>query len=150
MASATVDSTTAADERPLQVPVVDLRLLSQSELYSLSQCYSSSVVGPLRCDDVIIKIDRSVFYESAGSRKQTYSRIRLAPTSSSSATTSSAPRHRTPHLCSTAVTNNNNGNSNQEKEENSQIIAVLKQLFVSNSNPDELIPEISDTSTSAI
>ncbi|XP_022884880.1 uncharacterized protein LOC111401396 [Olea europaea var. sylvestris] len=148
MASATVDSTSivtsaTADDVPLQadsIPIVDIRLLSQSELYSLSQC-SSSAVGPLRCDDVAVpKIDRSVFNESAGSRKQTYSRYRLAPASSSSSAASSAPRRRTPHFRPTAVTNCNNGNSVPEKEENPQIIALLKQLFVSNSNPEDVVP----------
>ncbi|CAI9753527.1 unnamed protein product [Fraxinus pennsylvanica] len=148
MASPTVDSTSivisaAADDVPLQVdsiPILDIRLLSQSELYSLSLC-SSSAVGPLRCDDVVVpKIDRSVFNESAGSRKQTYSRYRLAPASSSSSATSSAPRRRTPHLRPTPVTIGNNGNSVPEKKKNSQIIDLLKQLFVTNSNPEDLIP----------
>lgn len=89
---------------------------------------------------VIPKIDRSVFNESAGSRKQTYSRLRLAPASSSSVASSSVPRRRTPHLRPTAVANINNGNSDPEKEENSRIIALLKQLFFYNSNPEELIP----------
>ncbi|KAK2984861.1 hypothetical protein RJ640_006610 [Escallonia rubra] len=83
MASATLDPT------PLHldsIPTVDLRLLSQSELHALSLCSSSSAAAfdPRRCDDVVIpKIDRSVFNESAGSRKQTFSRLRLAPAASS-------------------------------------------------------------------
>ncbi|KAK6130736.1 hypothetical protein DH2020_035524 [Rehmannia glutinosa] len=77
---ATTTTTTAPATAPsggaLQIdsiPVVDLRLFSHSELYALSLC-SSSAFDPDRCDDVVIpKIDRSVFNESAGSRKQTYS-----------------------------------------------------------------------------
>ncbi|TMW91344.1 hypothetical protein EJD97_014454 [Solanum chilense] len=56
------------------IQIVDLRLLSQSELYSLSLC-STTDYNPCRDDDFIIpKIDRSIFNESAASRKQTYSR----------------------------------------------------------------------------
>ncbi|MQL72698.1 hypothetical protein Taro_005051 [Colocasia esculenta] len=62
------------------IPVVDLRLLTQAEINALSRVSSSAAGDPRRCDDVVVpKIDRSVFNESAGSRKQTYSRLRLAP-----------------------------------------------------------------------
>lgn len=61
------------------IPVVDLRFLSQSELATLALS-SPNAFDLRRCDDVVVpKIDRSVFNESAGSRKQTYSRLRLAP-----------------------------------------------------------------------
>ncbi|KAL0439628.1 UNVERIFIED_CONTAM: Methyl-CpG-binding domain-containing protein 8 [Sesamum latifolium] len=143
MASAAVDSpATIADGGSLKldsIPIVDIRLLSQSELYSLSLC-SSSAYDPRRCDDVVIpKIDRSVFNESAGSRKQTYSRLRLAPPSSSSTATS---RRRTPHLRPSATTfaSINSNNSDPENAENSQIVSLLKQLFVTDLNPDELVP----------
>ncbi|XP_057794538.1 uncharacterized protein LOC131010867 [Salvia miltiorrhiza] len=142
MASATVDSAAAstADGGLLRldsIPIVDLRLLSQSELYSLSRC-SSSASDPNRRDDVVIPIiDRSVFNESAGSRKQTYSRLRLAPTDSSSAT----PRCRTPHLRSTAaVYGATNSKSDPENAENHQIINLLKQFFVADMNPADLFP----------
>ncbi|KAK4428555.1 Methyl-CpG-binding domain-containing protein 8 [Sesamum alatum] len=143
MASAAVDSpATIADGGSLKldsIPIVDIRLLSQSELYSLSLC-SSSAFDPRRCDDVVIpKIDRSVFNESAGSRKQTYSRLRLAPPSSSSTATS---RRRAPHLRPSATTfaSMNSNNSDPENAENSQIVSLLKQLFVTDLNPDELVP----------
>ncbi|KAL0307579.1 UNVERIFIED_CONTAM: Methyl-CpG-binding domain-containing protein 8 [Sesamum angustifolium] len=143
MASAAVDSpATIADggsPKLDSIPIVDIRLLSQSELYSLSLC-SSSAFDPRRCDDVVIpKIDRSVFNESAGSRKQTYSRLRLAPPSSSSTATS---RRRTPHLRPSATTfaSINSNNSDPENAENSQIVSLLKQLFVTDLNPDELVP----------
>lgn len=66
--------------RPMEaIPVLDLRLLTQADINALS-CASSGAGDNRRCDDVVIpKIDRSVFNESAGSRKQTYSRLRLAP-----------------------------------------------------------------------
>ncbi|KAK6115480.1 hypothetical protein DH2020_007749 [Rehmannia glutinosa] len=140
MASVTVDSTpTTADGGSLRldsIPIVDLRFLSQSELYSLSLC-SSSAFDPRRCDDVVVpNIDRSVFNESAGSRKQTYSRLRLAPSSSSSSAT---PRRRTPHLRSTASTFANINNSDPENAENAQIVTLLKQLFVKDMDPRELV-----------
>ncbi|KAL1534343.1 hypothetical protein AAHA92_30529 [Salvia divinorum] len=53
---------------------IDIGLLSQSELQALSLC---SVSAPRRSDDVVSpQLDRSVFNESAGSRRQTYSRLR--------------------------------------------------------------------------
>nr|CAD1826908.1 unnamed protein product [Ananas comosus var. bracteatus] len=55
------------------IPVVDLRLLSQAELNTLSHSCPNAF-DLRRCDDIVVpKIDRSVFNESAGSRKQTYS-----------------------------------------------------------------------------
>ncbi|KAL3830415.1 hypothetical protein ACJIZ3_019217 [Penstemon smallii] len=118
------------------VPIVDLRLLSQPELHSLSS--TSTFPDPIirRCEEIQIpQIDRSVFNESAGSRKQTYSRLRLAPPSSSSL---SAPRSRTPHLRPTNLTNNENWDP--ENAENAQIITVIKQLFAPDMNPNELVP----------
>lgn len=133
MASATVDSAAAATtmtDPPLHVdsiPTVDLRLLSQSELYSLSLSSPSSF-DPLRGDDVVVpKIDRSVFNESAGSRKQTYSRLRLAP--ASAATSASSIRRRTPHLRHATNLPYQYLDTDPDKDENQQILALLKQLF---------------------
>ncbi|KAK4352395.1 hypothetical protein RND71_027913 [Anisodus tanguticus] len=157
MASVTVDSSSSVT--PLQaesIPTVDLRLLSQSELYTLSLC-SPSAFNPRRDDDVIIpKIDRSVFNESAGSRKQTYSRLRLAPAAAAAAS-SSALRSRTPHLRNSYNPSINNG---PENSESSQIVTLLKQLFGSgsgktntnpNTNPNhvDLIPIRVDYSNSS-
>ncbi|KAK9111006.1 hypothetical protein Scep_018525 [Stephania cephalantha] len=63
------------------LPIVDLNALSQSELNSLSLCSSDAGAFDFRhCDDLVVpKIDRTVFNESKGGRKQTYSRLRLAP-----------------------------------------------------------------------
>ncbi|KAJ7965721.1 Methyl-CpG-binding domain-containing protein 8 [Quillaja saponaria] len=98
------------------LPLIDLRLLSQSELYSLSLCSSSSS-SPLdrRCDDdvVIPKIDRSVFNESAGSRKQTFSRLRLAPRNSQMPPSSSSSIHIPCH------------NYEPVDEENAQIVGRI-------------------------
>ncbi|KAH6773252.1 hypothetical protein C2S51_011656 [Perilla frutescens var. frutescens] len=49
---------------------IDINLLSQSELQALSLCSTSAF------DDAVSpQVDRSVFNESAGSRRQTYSRL---------------------------------------------------------------------------
>ncbi|KAL7618993.1 hypothetical protein Lser_V15G00111 [Lactuca serriola] len=137
--AATVATAEADDtERPAirldSVPVVDLRLLSQSELYTLS-ISSDSSFDPNRCDEVVIpKINRAVFNESAGSRKQTYSRLRLASAESSSTTTKTTTLHRrTPHLRASHAHPSNNIND-PEQAENSQIIRMLKQLCKSDPN----------------
>ncbi|KAI4973433.1 hypothetical protein ZWY2020_035694 [Hordeum vulgare] len=69
------------------LPVVDLRVLAQSDLEALSAA-SLHAVAPRSCPDADplppLKIDRAVFNESAGSRKQTFSRLRLAAAASSS------------------------------------------------------------------
>ncbi|CAK9174036.1 unnamed protein product [Ilex paraguariensis] len=55
---------------------IDIGKLSQSELQALSLC-SDSAFDLRGTDDVVIpQINRSIFNESAGSRKQTYSRLR--------------------------------------------------------------------------
>ncbi|PWA82632.1 zinc finger, C2H2-like, DNA-binding domain protein [Artemisia annua] len=79
------------------------------------------------------KIDKTVFNESAGSRKQTYSRLRLAPPLSPHS--ANMRRHRqTLKYAPTAVSLPNDNiavaseNSN-ELAENSEIVSVLKGLF---------------------
>lgn len=55
---------------------IDISKLSQSELHALSLC-SDSAYDLRRTKEVVIpQIDRSLFNESAGSRRQTYSRLR--------------------------------------------------------------------------
>ncbi|XP_057975022.1 uncharacterized protein LOC131162490 isoform X2 [Malania oleifera] len=135
MASATVGSPSDG-LRAEEIPVVDLRLLSQSELHALS--LSSSPSFDLhRVDDIVIpKIDRSVFNESAGSRKQTYSRLRLAPGKSELAT-SGAPIRRSagrprrlpaPRYYPDTV-----------DDENNKIVGCLKQLFAAEDYNDNLV-----------
>ncbi|CAI9301864.1 unnamed protein product [Lactuca saligna] len=137
-ASATVDPDQPPPLPLDSIPIIDLRLLSQSELFSLSMCSNSSF-DRNRCDDVVIpKIDRSVFNESAGSRKQTYSRLRLAPAQSSTSTKTTIHR-RTPRLRSSHTPTPNNIND-AEQAENSQIIRMLKELFKSDHNFGELVP----------
>ncbi|XP_071716037.1 uncharacterized protein [Rutidosis leptorrhynchoides] len=113
-----VDDTT---DRPSHaVPVVDLSLLSQSELYTLSQ--SSDSAFNLQNDVVIPNINYAVFNESAGSRKQTYSRFRLA---------SASVHRRTPHL-RVSHTHASSNINDPEQAENKQIIRMLKELCKSN------------------
>nr|DAD21968.1 TPA_asm: hypothetical protein HUJ06_023431 [Nelumbo nucifera] len=136
MASFTVDSST----KPLQlesIELVDLRFLSQSELNSLSLC-SGDAFDLRRCDDVVIpKIDRSVFNESAGSRKQTYSRLRLAP--SKPEVTSIGRRRR--HAALLPVPKPPpNPVDDPERKENKQIVSILRELFGKDNSVTELIP----------
>ncbi|XP_068345018.1 uncharacterized protein [Pyrus communis] len=118
------------------LPLIDLGLLSQSDLYflSLTSSSSSSQSRPTRRfdDNVLIpKIDRSVFNESAGSRKQTYSRLRLAPRNSQFPVPNPKSQKTIPH-------------SQPRDPETLQIIALLKQLFPSEKalkeNDDVLVP----------
>ncbi|KVH98552.1 DNA-binding, integrase-type, partial [Cynara cardunculus var. scolymus] len=150
-------ATTAAadddsDRPPLRrdsVPVVDLRLLSQSELYSLSLSSDSSF-DLNRGDDVVIpKINRSVFNESAGSRKQTYSRLRLASAESSATTKTTTLHRRTPHLRSSHTTSSNNIND-PEQAENSQIIRMLKHLCKSDPNFQDVVENEDENDSNSV
>uniref|UniRef100_A0A7N0UN65 Uncharacterized protein n=1 Tax=Kalanchoe fedtschenkoi TaxID=63787 RepID=A0A7N0UN65_KALFE len=86
-ASATIQAAGVASSGVLSadaLPVIDLRGFTQSELRALAKSSSNSAAEASRLgegDDgvPVPKIDRAVFNESAGSRKQTYSRLRLAP-----------------------------------------------------------------------
>ncbi|KAL9228725.1 hypothetical protein vseg_004274 [Gypsophila vaccaria] len=127
MASATVDPTPpppSSDQLTVEsIPTVDLRRLTQSELAALAVC-SSRAVDLRRCDDVVIpKIDRTVFNESAGSRKQTYSRLRLAPRSNpnlaAAAAADAKPRRVTPEPPV----------FDAERAENLRIVSLFKRLF---------------------
>ncbi|XP_017981197.1 PREDICTED: uncharacterized protein LOC18592144 isoform X2 [Theobroma cacao] len=141
MASATVDHRHHHQLHLESIPVVDLRLISQPELLSLSLCSSSP--SPSNADTELFtpKIDRSVFNESAGSRKQTFSRLRLA-----------APRNHLPHPHHSSPSSKpftslsqrlNPVNPGPLDEESSNILSLLKSLFniddslTSNTNEDE-------------
>ncbi|KAL3735131.1 hypothetical protein ACJRO7_024294 [Eucalyptus globulus] len=109
------------------LPLIDLRLLSQSELYSLSLSSSSSSASSALDDGVLTpKIDRSVFNESAGSRKQTFSRLRLVPrgtaaaAAASSSSSSSLSRQKKPPPPPP---------DEPLDEDNSRIISLLQHLF---------------------
>ncbi|CAL9021225.1 unnamed protein product [Prunus brigantina] len=104
---------------------IDITTLSQSELHALSLCSSSSSAFNLfgAQDLVVPKIDRSVFNESAGSRRQTYSRPRR---SQSDASTGHRRRvtglHATPKLSPVPP-------DDPERNENHAIIAHLKNFI---------------------
>ncbi|KAH0453938.1 hypothetical protein IEQ34_018262 [Dendrobium chrysotoxum] len=100
------------------IPVVDLRFLSQSELATLALS-SPNAFDLRRCDDVVVpKIDRSVFNESAGSRKQTYSRLRLAP-----------PKADSPSLPPSLPRPSEDNPKDPDFRENLLIASYLGQLF---------------------
>ncbi|CAL1390326.1 unnamed protein product [Linum trigynum] len=124
----TSSSPVSGDQRPSSLaadslPLIDLRLLSQSELLSLSVCSSSfSSVHNLHNDTDVStpRIDRSVFNESAGSRKQTFSRLRLARRGSSRRP-SASPSTATPLRLRSAEV--------PLDEESRLIVSGLKSLF---------------------
>lgn len=94
---------------------VELYDLSQTDLYNLSLS-SPSATHCRREASVAPKIDRSVFNESAGSRRQTYARLRLLPRNKQPP--ASAKAFRIPPRIPETV-----------DEENSQIISLLQGLF---------------------
>lgn len=96
--------------------MVDMRALSQSDLVALA-AGSPYSADPRRGRDADVlpppKIDRAVFNESAGSRKQTFSRHRVATNLSHSLTPATAsaaaappppPPTRTPRTASSRST----------------------------------------------
>lgn len=101
------------------LPLIDTRLLSQSELRALSHCSSFSPSSSTSLaasaggdDDLTPKIDRSVFNESAGSRKQTFLRLRLA-------------RHPQPP----EPPSPQRQRDDSSREEQSQVASLLRSLF---------------------
>ncbi|XP_061345942.1 uncharacterized protein LOC133291657 [Gastrolobium bilobum] len=115
MPMATAES---SNDQIQSLPLIDLRLLSQSELYTLSLSAATHLHRRSDDDSVIPKIDRSVFNESAGSRKQTFSRLRLAPRNKQNSSVPASSSFHIPLRIPEPV-----------DEENSQIIALLQQLF---------------------
>ncbi|KAL7206006.1 hypothetical protein ACSBR2_018839 [Camellia fascicularis] len=106
---------------------IDISKLSQSELHALSLC-SSAAFDLRRTDDIISpQIDRTVFNESAGSRRQTYSRLRLDSSSSSSA--AAVHRSRLPGLLPNPRPPPSLGPDDPEHVENKSIVNFLKQLI---------------------
>ncbi|XP_020575711.1 uncharacterized protein LOC110021524 isoform X2 [Phalaenopsis equestris] len=120
------------------IPVIDLRYLSQSELTTLALS-SPNAFDLRRCDDIIVpKIDRSVFNESAGSRKQTYSRLRLAPPKPDSPSLPrrrgrprSIPLHTAPTTTpsASAPPASDDNSKDPDRRENLLIASFLRQLF---------------------
>ncbi|CAI8597522.1 unnamed protein product [Vicia faba] len=120
----------SSDEKAANLPVIDLRLLSQSELYTISLSHATACNRHIDDGCVIPKIDRSVFKESAGSRKQTFSRLRLFPRSNNN------PYSPVPVPVSAAVAPvavvpapSSSGSRIPADGENSQIIDLLQELF---------------------
>ncbi|XP_021618302.1 uncharacterized protein LOC110619278 isoform X3 [Manihot esculenta] len=109
------------------LPFVDMTTLSQSELRTLSRC-SSSFFEPRRTDDTrTITIDPASFNESAGSRRQTYSRL---------SSHHHHHRHRlagllpkTPNPPSPTPLPSNDPSTDTDHLENHSIIGFLKQFL---------------------
>lgn len=122
-----------SDENLLRVgaiPAIDLRFLSQEDLNCLATL--SDELRLLRRDDVVVpKIDRSVFNESAGSRRQTYSRLRLAQRKDEAVAVRGG-RRRTGLL---TVSRHPAGSvDNSGSRDNDLIVSLLRDLF-SKENP---------------
>ncbi|KAK2642931.1 hypothetical protein Ddye_024694 [Dipteronia dyeriana] len=135
MAVTTVDGDDDHHLHLNSLPLIDVRLLSNSELLSLSLCSSSSsssTTTNIQFDDEdqhsTPKIDASVFNESAGSRKQTFSRLRLRPRNSSPLP---------PQIPSPAPVK-------PLDEENSQVISLLKSLLNIQSHSSAAIADEED------
>ncbi|KAJ6842572.1 uncharacterized protein M6B38_301845 [Iris pallida] len=123
-------------------PVIDVRLLSQSDLLSLASSSPNSF-DLRQLSDVVPTIDRSVFNESAGSRKQTYARHPLSPTS---ADPHPLPRRRgRPRLHPTPVPPPPPPPSDPSSEDNVRIVSHLRRLF--GEKPE---PAINDNALAAI
>ncbi|KAL6964271.1 hypothetical protein U1Q18_035328 [Sarracenia purpurea var. burkii] len=124
--------------KPESLTHIDIRKLSQSELHALSLC--SDAAFDLRCTDDVVtpQIDRNLFNESAGSRRQTYSRPRH-PDSSNSA----GHRSRLPGLLPNPRPLPTLAPDDPERAENKSIVNFLKQLInrneIENSPADPLL-----------
>ncbi|PIN08876.1 hypothetical protein CDL12_18541 [Handroanthus impetiginosus] len=100
---------------------IDISQLSQSELQALSLC-SSSAFDVRRTDDVVSPhLDRSLFNESAGSRRQTYSRLHHRSHSRFPGLHPSLKPHRDPHSSSDPVSHS--------------IVQFLKHFLKGNHSP---------------
>lgn len=110
--------------------LIDTSSLSQSDLYHLS--LSSIHQSLLQNDTVVVpKLDRNLFNESAGSRRQTYSRLRLAPRKPRS-------RRRLAGLLPSPKPPPSEAQSDPEQVENKLIIHYLKSLIEGEENPGAL------------
>ncbi|XP_050880586.1 methyl-CpG-binding domain-containing protein 8 isoform X4 [Lathyrus oleraceus] len=116
----------SSDPKAVNLPVIDLRLVSQSELYTISLSHATGCNRRIDEDCVIPKIDRSVFKESTGSRKQTFSRLRLFPRNNNNPY-SPVPAAVAPVAVVPAPSSSSSRIA--ADGENSQIIDLLQELF---------------------
>ncbi|CAM8946224.1 unnamed protein product [Rhodiola kirilowii] len=129
MAASTAAAPSSALLTADALPVIDLRVFTQSELRALSKSSASSVYELSYLfggeEDVPVpKIDRAVFNESAGSRKQTYSRLRLAP--------------RKPEITTSRVGEVRSRMDEVDNWENRRIVGMLKELVGEGSGEAEV------------
>ncbi|KAM1233011.1 hypothetical protein EV1_002688 [Malus domestica] len=120
---------------------IDISTLSQSELQVLSlfSSSSSSAFNPCRTHDLVVpKIDRSVFNESAGSRRQTYSRPRRQQSDTSTAAAAKGHRRRVAGLLATPPKLTLVPPDDPERNENHAIIAHLKNFISQDPKFDQI------------
>ncbi|XP_040364123.1 uncharacterized protein LOC112169480 isoform X4 [Rosa chinensis] len=138
-------ATMALPEASTRLPLgslthIDISTLSQSELHALS------LLSLHRCgtDDLVVpKIDRSQFNESAGSRRQTYSRLRRPQSDAST-----GHRRRVAGLLSTPKVSPPPAQADDpERNENHAIIAHLKHLISQDPKFDQIDLEPTSTTT---
>ncbi|CAN0880090.1 Methyl-CpG-binding domain-containing protein 8 [Linum grandiflorum] len=117
------------------LPSIDMASLSQSELRALALCSSSSIAASPTTETAIPAIDRSIFNESAGSRRQTFSRPsphhhhhrhRLAGVLPKAAASAAAPAPTPEYVHDPA--------NDPDRPENLSIIHFLKQFLAT--HPD--------------
>ncbi|PSS02807.1 Methyl-CpG-binding domain-containing protein [Actinidia chinensis var. chinensis] len=118
---ATADAPLSSGQKLESLTHIDISQLSQSELHALSLC-SAAAFDLRHTNDVVApQIDRAFFNESAASRRQTYSRLRL----------SSRRRRLLPTL------------TDPEHAENKSIVNFLKHLIghseIENSQPRQFL-----------
>ncbi|KAH9321033.1 hypothetical protein KI387_015672 [Taxus chinensis] len=117
-----------------KIPVVDLRYLSQDEINCAAQC--SDEYSDLRFDDIVIpKIDRSIFNESAGSRKQTYSRLRLSQRREQQLGGVSRRRAGLLSVSRPSIAGGRNLEGASDLKDNNQILQLLRQVFMKGECP---------------
>ncbi|XP_030459220.1 uncharacterized protein LOC115679696 [Syzygium oleosum] len=119
--------------------IVDMTKMTQSDLLALSLRSSSAVDAHLPDELLCPKIDRSIFNESAGSRRQTYSRPPKpqspATAATSATTTGHHHRNRLPGLLPTPKPPPVSADD-PERHENRTIISYLKHFISQNPNPN--------------
>ncbi|XP_059648053.1 uncharacterized protein LOC132294271 [Cornus florida] len=134
----------ASGLKPESLIRIDISTLSQSELHALSLC-SDAAFDLHRTHDVVVpQIDKTLFNESAGSRRQTYSRLRLD-------STSAGHRRRLAGLIPNPKPPPAPTNHDPERAENKSIVNYLKHL-ISGNDIENLPPEteaVQETPTTA-
>lgn len=110
-----------------QISTIDLRQLTQTDIQSLATS-NTSVFNLETLNAIIPILDPSTFNESAGSRKQTFSRLPLNP-NTDSADIIPTPNPRRRGRPQNLNPNPKTPNDDAGHKENLQIVSLLKNLF---------------------